>query len=58
MWRLRPLTHDYRSLDISPAMVPKARLRYPDIRVDVADARTREGYPDHHFGFVSFSCQR
>jgi SAM-dependent methyltransferase len=52
---MRPLTHDYRALDISPAMVETTRSRYPGLRLELGDARTLEGYPPGHFGLVTFS---
>lgn len=52
---LRPLTQEYFSLDLSPLMVEIARARYPGVRVDLADARTLEGYPSGHFALVNFS---
>ncbi len=52
---LQWLTDDYRSLDISPEMVKATRSRYPHAHVELADARTLEGYPSCTFGLVNFS---
>lgn len=52
---LQPLTADYRAIDYLPPMVEEARRRHPGVTIDVADARTLEGFPDGHFGLVYFS---
>jgi SAM-dependent methyltransferase len=51
---LRPLSYDYRALDFSPAMVALSRARHPEARVDLGDARTLAGYPNAHYGLVTF----
>ncbi len=50
-----PLTSDYRALDYLPNMVDLCRAQYPKVRVDLGDARTLDGYPDGHFGLVTFA---
>jgi SAM-dependent methyltransferase len=52
---LTPLTTDYRGIDYLPAMVEATHRRYPDVRVDVGDARSLTGCPEGHFGLVTFS---
>ena len=49
------LSQDYRGIDYLPSMVQLAHRRYPDVRLEVGDARKLEGCPDGHFGLVCFS---
>jgi len=52
---LMPLTSDYRGLDYLPTMVEASRRAHPQAKIDVGDARFLTGYPDGHFGMVTFS---
>ena len=52
---LLPLTSEYRGLDYLPKMVDVCRRKFPNVRVDVGDARFLTGYPDRHFGLVNFA---
>jgi SAM-dependent methyltransferase len=46
---------DYHAIDYLPSMVDTARARFPDVKIDVGDARTLDGIPHDHFGLVNFS---
>lgn len=52
---LRALSNDYVAVDFLPEMVALTRSRFPDARVEQADARDLDGFPDERFGFVYFS---
>lgn len=46
---------DYTGIDYSPEMVARARTRYPDVRIDVMDARRMPGFGDGEFDIAMFS---
>ena len=52
---LTSLSSDYRAIDYLPSMVELSRKRYPDVSIELGDARNLTGMPAGHFGFVQFS---
>ena len=50
-----PLCDDYVAIDYLPEMVDACRARYPEIRVELGDARALSGLPRDHFSVVVFS---
>lgn len=52
---LRQLSSDYRAIDFAPAMVELCRSKYPDVDVQVGDARDLSAFADEQFGLVVFS---
>jgi SAM-dependent methyltransferase len=52
---LTELSRDYCGIDYLPSMVEEARSRFPEVQIEVGDARSLESYPSEHFGFVYFS---
>ncbi len=52
---LRAISAEYRAVDYTPAMVRACRARYPDVRVELGDARDLRGFEDESFGLVVFS---
>ena len=52
---LRSLSRDYTAVDYLPEMVELTRARYPDARVELADARDLGAFDDATFALVVFS---
>jgi ubiquinone/menaquinone biosynthesis C-methylase UbiE len=52
---LRAISNDYVALDYSPGMVQECRRKYPDVDVDVGDARDLRRFADASFAMVTFS---
>ncbi len=52
---LRPLASNYVALDYVPAMVKACARRFPDVDVQLGDARDLRTLPDQSFGLVCFS---
>ena len=52
---LRSLSEDYVAVDYLPEMVEATRLRFPEARVESADARTLSQFDDASFALVVFS---
>jgi SAM-dependent methyltransferase len=50
-----PLKCEYRAIDYLPEMVAACRRRFPDVQVNLGDARDLAAFPDAHFGLVAFS---
>ncbi len=52
---LQAISRDYVGLDFVAPMVQLCREKYPDVDVDVGDARDLRRFADASFGLVSFS---
>jgi SAM-dependent methyltransferase len=52
---LRPLASRYVALDYEPSMVSACRQRFPDVDVQIGDARDLSRFADETFGLVTFS---
>jgi SAM-dependent methyltransferase len=52
---LRSLSEDYVAVDYLPEMVNATRARFPDARIEQADARDLHGFADASFALVVFS---
>lgn len=52
---LRALSDSYVAVDYLPEMVELTRARFPDVRVEQADARELSGFDDGCFALVAFS---
>ena len=53
---LLPLTDDYVGVDYTPGMVERCAARFPDKRIELADARSLDGFVDESFAAVYFSA--
>jgi SAM-dependent methyltransferase len=53
---LQPLSADYVAVDYLEEMVSLTRSRYPDARVELADARDLSVFADSTFSLAFFSC--
>lgn len=53
---LRSLSTDYLAVDYSAEMVAACRARFPDVAVQLGDARDLSALPRSHFALVMFSC--
>jgi ubiquinone/menaquinone biosynthesis C-methylase UbiE len=49
------LSTDYIAVDFLPEMVEAAKRKFPDLRIEWADARDLSRFDDSQFGFVMFS---
>jgi ubiquinone/menaquinone biosynthesis C-methylase UbiE len=49
------LSSDYTAVDFLPEMVETAKRKFPDLRIEWADARDLTRFTDGQFGFVMFS---
>jgi ubiquinone/menaquinone biosynthesis C-methylase UbiE len=52
---LRNISADYVAIDFSPAMVELCRLRFPDAKIELGDARDLSAFGDDSFSLVVFS---
>ena len=52
---LQPLSADYVAVDYLEEMVSLTRSRYPDARIELADARDLSAFADSTFGLAFFS---
>jgi ubiquinone/menaquinone biosynthesis C-methylase UbiE len=52
---LRAISDDYTAIDFVESMVEICRSKYPDVRVDLGDARDLSRFADDSFGLVVFS---
>jgi len=49
------LTEDYRAIDYVPEMVATCKAAYPELDIQVGDARSLAAMPSQHFGLVTFA---
>jgi ubiquinone/menaquinone biosynthesis C-methylase UbiE len=49
------LSNNYTAVDFLPEMVDAAKRKFPDLRIEWADARDLSRFTDEEFGFVMFS---
>ena len=52
---LRAISNDYTAVDFTPEMLEACKRRFPDVRVQFADARDLSVFPDDSFALVVFS---
>jgi SAM-dependent methyltransferase len=53
---LRALSEHYVGVDYVPEMVARCRDRFPDVRFEVADARSLTAFADQSFDLIVFAC--
>lgn len=53
---LRALSEHYVGVDYVPEMVAHCRNRFPDVRFEVADARSLTAFADRSFDLIVFAC--
>ena len=53
---LRALSEQYVGVDYVPEMVARCRDRFPEVRFEVADARSLTGFADRSFDLIVFAC--
>jgi SAM-dependent methyltransferase len=53
---LHALSEHYVGVDYVPEMVARCRERFPNVRFEVADARSLTGFADRSFDLVVFAC--
>jgi SAM-dependent methyltransferase len=53
---LRALSEHYVGVDYVPEMVARCRDRFPNVRFEVADARSLTAFADRSFDLIVFAC--
>jgi len=53
---LLPITDDYVGVDYTPGMVERCGTRFPEVRLELADARSLDAFADERFAAVYFSA--